>query len=104
MKKKIPRNGSPEVKGLLRYFHLTKRFRQRVGEEPMGAEIFDMLEQTKNNPECFLKWTRKYNVGMYKVNFRGRDIIIISNKKAIFTTYGVYTDAFKEISDEEAGL
>lgn len=95
-KSRVHYKNNYEVKGFIRYMHLTKRFRERLKEsEPSGTEIYDMLEQTKD-PERFLRWTKKYNVGVYRVNFRNRDIIIISNKKSIFTTYGEYKYATKE--------
>ena len=80
-----------EKKNLSRIFHLFAKFHERIGVTPLGSEFADILEQINTpNTNNWLKPGNQHWIGIYKVNFRDRDIIVVSDKKHIFTTYGWY--------------
>jgi hypothetical protein len=74
---------------LNKQLHLLQRFSERLNVSPSVYELEDMIKQIEKDPRgCFLKRGKKPWVAVYKVKFRGCDIIIVSDRKHVFTTYG----------------
>lgn len=87
---------------LNKYLHLLRRFSERLNMSPSVGELEDMVKQINTNwKECFLKRGKKPWVAVYKVKFRDKIIIVISDRKHIFTTYGLYEGSYYAIIKEQ---
>lgn len=74
-----------------RLVHLMDKFKERLKVNLTLYDIDSILEQINKDPKgCFLLPGNKPWVGIYKVRFKDYDIIVVSDRKHIFTTYGKY--------------
>lgn len=91
MKKKLSKEAYDKRKRTARLLHLLQRFSTRLKMDVSLADLDNMLQQINTDKEkCFLATGNVWYVGIYKVNLRGYDIIVISDHKNIFTTYGYF--------------